>query len=193
MSNNNNTYTPEQVINLLNTDLNFGINFIIDNNPEGVQSRISSLNIPLTQNPPKSVLRQVIDDLMSDGSNPNAQSNVEFILSVPYKDTAQNYTGNFGDYFRSVQISQGGNIQKDANLIIASLSGILGSVADVWVSFKQQDYLETQQDMREEYYKYNLDKIERTKVFGIPQGVFYAMVGFVAILVIVSMMAKNRK
>ena len=193
MSNNNNTYTPEQVINLLNTDLNFGINFIIDNNPEGVQSRISSLNIPLTQNPPKSVLRQVIDDLMSDGSNPNAQSNVEFILSVPYKDTAQNYTGNFGDYFRSVQISQGGNIQKDANLIIASLSGILGSVADVWVSFKQQDYLETQQDMREEYYKYNLDKIERTKVFGKPQGVFYAMVGFVAILVIVSMMAKNRK
>ena len=43
--------TSTQIIDLLNTDLEFGINFIIDNNPQAVESNISALSIPLPQNP----------------------------------------------------------------------------------------------------------------------------------------------
>ena len=43
--------TSQEIVDLLNSDFEFAVNFIIDNNPSAVESNISSLSIPLPQNP----------------------------------------------------------------------------------------------------------------------------------------------
>ena len=76
--------TNQQIVDLLNNDTEFGINFIIDNNPSAVESNISALSLPLPQNPSNLQLKEVIDDLVdSSVENQNAQQDIEYILSVP--------------------------------------------------------------------------------------------------------------
>ena len=88
--------TTNQIIDLLATDFDFGINFIIDNNPQAVESNISALSIPLPENPSNLQLREVIDTLLQDGSDEMAPEKVEQIVMVPYIDTQTNYTGQLG-------------------------------------------------------------------------------------------------
>ena len=75
--------TPNEIIaNLGNTE--FAINFIIDNNPSGVEANITGFSIPLPQDPSNLQLREVIDDLLNDSDNDQAPQMIADILDVPY-------------------------------------------------------------------------------------------------------------
>ena len=91
---NANTMSPEEIIGLIQNDTEFAINFIIDNNPSGVESNISMFSIPLPQDPSNLQLREVIDDLLNDSENEDAPDQINEILSVQYLDSTDNYTGN---------------------------------------------------------------------------------------------------
>ena len=183
--------TSTQIIELLNTDFEFGINFIIDNNPQAIENNISGLSLPLPQNPSNLQMREVIDALLQDGSDETAVEKISEIIHVPYDDGATNYTGGFGEYLQSQQPPAKSNAS--AGLMIANLvGGILNVAGTIWNSYKQEDIMELQQEMLNEQYAYELDKIERTKVLGIPQSVFIAVIGFIMFVVLILFLS-NRK
>lgn len=183
--------TSNQIIELLNNDLEFGINFIIDNNPSAVESNISSLSIPLPQNPSNLQLREVVDTLMQDGQNENAVGQITEILDVPYIDTAPNYTGGFAQYIAD-NMPPAPNNASQGLMITQAISGILQGVANVWGIYKQEDLLEIQAQMQQDQIAFELEKIERTKILGIPQAVFIAVIVFVMFVALIIFLG-NRK
>ena len=87
--------TSSQIWAKLQTDPQFAINFIIDNNPAAVEGNLTGQGVSLPANPSNAQLRGEIDALMlqiNDGiDNTDLISND--ILAVPYVDTNPNYTG----------------------------------------------------------------------------------------------------
>jgi len=183
--------TSQEIIDLLNSDMEFAINFIIDNNPEAVESQISGLSIPLPQNPSNLQMREVIDSLLQDGTNEQAPDQIAEILDVEYLDTAPNYTGGFASYF--TQMMPPSPTGKGAGIIVTqAISGILQAVGSVWTAYKQEDIMEIQAQMQQDQYAYELEKIERTKILGIPQAVFIAVIVFVMFVALIVFLS-NRK
>ena len=183
--------TSQEIIDLLNSDMEFAINFIIDNNPEAVESQISGLSIPLPQNPSNLQMREVIDSLLQDGTNEQAPDQIAEILDVEYIDTAPNYTGGFASYFS--QMMPPSPTGKGAGIVITqAISGILQAVGSVWTAYKQEDIMEIQAQMQQDQYAYELEKIERTKILGIPQAVFIAVIVFVMFVALIVFLS-NRK
>ena len=183
--------TSQQIIDLLNSDFEFGVNFIIDNNPQAIESNISGLSIPLPQNPTNLQLREVLDTLLQEGENERAVPQFTEIISVPYLDDATNYTGGFGQYLQNESPPSPNNAR--TGLVIANvLGGIINVAGNIWNSYKQEDILEIQQEMQEAQIQFELDKIERTKILGIPQTVFIAVIVFVMFVVLIVFLS-NRK
>ena len=183
--------TSQEIIDLLNSDFEFGVNFIIDNNPSGVESNISSLSIPLPQNPSNLQLREVIDTLLQDGDDPNAVEKVKEILEVPYLDTTANYTAGFGNYLRAQMPPSAANESVSA-MVVNGISNILNTAGNIWNSYKQEDIAEIQQQMQQDQIAFELEKIERTKILGIPQAVFIAVIVFVMFVALIIFLS-NRK
>lgn len=185
--------TNTQIIELLNQDTDFGINFVIDNNPSAVEGNISALSLPLPQKPSNLQIREVIDDLInSSAENPNAQEDIEYILLVPYDDTANNYTGGFASYFSSLQ-SNNPNPNASVWLAVANVvGGIFNGVAGLITSKRQVEMLEMQQEMQQAQIQFELEKIERTRVLGLPQSVFIAILIFLMFMVGMLFMTKKK-
>ena len=182
--------TTSEIINLLQSDFEFGINFIIDNNPSAVESNISSLSIPLPPNPSNLQLKEVIDTLLQDGSDDTAPEKVKEIILVPYIDTASNYTGELGTEISSLMPEADKNAS--GGLWVGLISGILSGVANVWGAYKQEDILEIQAQMQQDQIAFELEKIERTKILGIPQAVFLAVIVFIMFAMLIVFLS-NRK
>jgi len=183
----------QQIIDLLNSDYEFGINFIIDNNPQAVESNISSLSIPLPQNPSNLQIREVIDTLLQDGTNDEAVSQITEILDVQYIDTATNYTGGFASYLHSQKPpSPTGEAESGGVVVAQVISNILGAVGNVWSAYKQEDLLELQQEMMQEQYAFELEKIEKTKILGIPQAVFISIIVFIMFVALIIFLSNRR-
>ena len=183
--------TTAQIIALLDKDTEFGINFIIDNNPSAVESRISGLSIPLPQNPSNLQMREVIDSLLHDGENDQAPYQIEEILDVPYVDTAQNYTGGLGEYLGERMPDYGTNASGTA-VVISAISGLLTGIGNIWGAYKQEDLLEIQAQMQQDQIAYELERIERTKILGIPQTIFIAVIVFLMFAMLIVFLS-NRK
>tara|TARA_R100001594_G_scaffold135809_2_gene177785 strand:- start:412 stop:996 length:585 start_codon:yes stop_codon:yes gene_type:complete len=185
--------TSQQIIDLLNSDFEFGINFIIDNNPQAIESNISSLSIPLPQNPSNLQMREVIDTLLQDGTNDQAVQQITEILDVQYIDTAPNYTGGFANYLHSQKDPSATGMVESGGIVVANVIGnILNAVGSVWSAYKQEDILELQQEMMLQQQQFELEKIEKTKVLGIPQAVFIAIIVFVMFVALIIFLT-NRK
>jgi len=183
--------TSQEIIELLNSDFEFGVNFIIDNNPAGVESNISSLSIPLPQNPSNLQLREVIDTLLQNGDDPDAVSKVTEILQVNYLDTTANYTAGFSDYFRAKMPPAAANESVSA-MVVSAIGGILNTAGTIWAGYKQEDIAEIQAQMQQDQIAFELEKIERTKILGIPQAVFIAVIVFVMFVALIIFLS-NRK
>ena len=183
--------TSQEIKDLLNSDFEFAVNFIIDNNPSAIESNISSLSIPLPQNPSNLQLREVLDSLLQDGEDPNAVEKFTEILSVPYIDTTPNYTAGFGLYIES-KMPPAPNNASVTLAVISAVAGIVGVAGNIWQGYKQEDIAEIQQQMQEDAIAFELEKLERTKILGIPQAVFIAVIVFVMFVVLIIFLS-NRK
>ena len=183
--------TSQEIKDLLNSDFEFAVNFIIDNNPSAIESNISSLSIPLPQNPSNLQIREVLDSLLQDGEDPNAVEKFTEILSVPYIDTTPNYTAGFGQYIES-KMPPAPNNASVTLAVISAVAGIVGVAGNIWQGYKQEDIAEIQQQMQEDAIAFELEKLERTKILGIPQAVFIAVIVFVMFVVLIIFLS-NRK
>lgn len=183
--------TSQEIIDLLNSDFEFGVNFIIDNNPSAVESNISSLSIPLPQNPSNLQLREVIDSLLQDGENQNAVQQIQEILTVPYLDNAPNYTAGFSQYLGD-RMPPAPNNASVTVAVIGAIAGLVGVAGNIWSGSQQKDLAEIQQEMMQEQYAYELDRIERTKILGIPQTVFIAVIVFIMFVVFLLFLTRKK-
>ena len=183
--------TSQEIIDLLNSDFEFAVNFIIDNNPSAVESNLSALSIPLPQNPSNLQLREAVDSILQNGQDPDAVSKFEEVISVPYIDNTPNYTAGFSSYFAS-KMPPAPNNASVTLAVIGAVSGLLGVAGSVWNSYKQEDLAELQQEMLNEQYAYELDRIERTKILGIPQTIFIAVIGFVMVVIILLFLSRKK-
>ena len=77
-------------------------------------------------------------------------------------------------------------------MITNIIGGILNVAGTIWNGYKQEDILELQQEMMNEQYAYELDKIERTKILGIPQAVFIAVIVFVMFVVLILFLSNKK-
>jgi len=190
------TLNPDQIIDLIQNDPEFAINFIIDNNPSAVESNISSLSIALPQNPSNLQLREVIDDLLNDSDNEDAPATINEILDVNYLDAVDGYTGNLSDELQDLGVANGTIIQ-DANasagLIVGAIAGILGAVGQVWGGILNNKALALQQQIINDEQEHELDMLEKTKVFGIPQTIVLAIIGFFCVIMIMLFLARKKK
>ena len=183
--------TSQQIIDLLNSDFEFAVNFIIDNNPSAVESNISSLSIPLPQNPSNLQMREVIDTLLQDGTNDKAVSQFQEILTVPYLDDAPNYTGGFASYIQA-NTPPAPNNASVTLAVLGVVGGLVTAAGNIWSGYKQEDMLEIQQQMQQDQIQFELDKIEKTKILGIPQTVFIAVIVFVMFTVLIVFLSNRR-
>jgi hypothetical protein len=183
--------TSQEITDLLNSDFEFGINFIIDNNPSAVESNISSLSIPLPQNPSHLQLREVIDSILQNGEDPNAIAKFTEILSVPYLNDTPNYTAGFVDYLGDKMPPSPSNASVTV-AVIGAIAGIVGVAGNIWSGYKQEDIAEIQQQMLADQYAHEIDKIERTKILGIPQTIFIAIIVFIMFVVFLLFLSRKK-
>ena len=69
--------------------------------------------------------------------------------------------------------------------VISAIGGLVSVAGNIWSGYKQQE-------MQQEQIAFELEKIERTKILGIPQTVFIAVIVFVMFTVLIVFLS-NRK
>lgn len=184
--------TTNQIIDLLATDFDFGINFIIDNNPQAVESNISALSIPLPENPSNLQLREVIDTLLQDGSDEMAPEKVEQIVMVPYIDTQTNYTGQLGQEIAQLMPPAEDGSTQSSGVWVALTNTIVQGISNIWGGYQSLQAQELQNQMLEDQYHFELQQLEKTKILGIPQAVFIAVIIFLMFAMLIVYLS-NRK
>tara|TARA_R100000655_G_scaffold63740_1_gene102257 strand:- start:1140 stop:1721 length:582 start_codon:yes stop_codon:yes gene_type:complete len=184
--------TTNQIIDLLATDFDFGINFIIDNNPQAVESNISALSIPLPENPSNLQLREVIDTLLQDGSDEMAPEKVEQIVMVPYIDTQTNYTGQLGQEIAQLMPPAEDGSAQSSGVWVALTNTIVQGISNIWGGYQSLQAQELQNQMLEDQYHFELQQLEKTKILGIPQAVFIAVIIFLMFAMLIVYLS-NRK
>ena len=172
------TLSPVQIIDLIQNDVDFAINFIIDNNPSGVESNISGFSIPLPENPSNLQLKEVIDDLLNDSENQQAPEQINDILGVPYIDSSDNYTGNLEGEL--------------TDLGVTAVAGVLGAVGNVWSGILNNKALGLQQQMLDDAQQHEIDMVEKTKVFGIPQTIILGVLALFGLILVLLYMGRKK-
>jgi len=179
--------TSSQIWAKLQSDPQFAINFIIDNNPSAVESNLTGQGVSLPANPSNAQLRGEIDALMlqiNEGvDNTDLISND--ILSVPYVDTNPNYTGgmvNNANFMQAVNNNATSNPNAAAGIWIGIISGITNAVGGIIQGIQNKQIQAMQNEALMAQLEYDRDRFESGKVFGIPMMVVIAMIGFLAFI-----------
>ena len=183
-----------EIVAKLNSDWRFGVNFIIDNNPDGVQANLTSIGLDIPDNPTKLVLRQFVNQLIEEGKGQQA---IE-VLTTPYQDNTKNYTGgleptlkrlqgtsNAPDLTQVAQARSTGGNPEDRSATALAIIGLIGTIGGGILSNagqKQQLELEAE---RQETLRLQQEMMASKKVLGLPQNVFFALLGLVAVVLIV--------
>ena len=171
--------TNVQILDKLQNDYEFGINFIIDNNPEGVEANLNANNFLLQPNPTRSQLKAKINEIIDLGQGELA---IE-ILQVPYLNQADNYTGNLEQPLK--QIGRNNGVPQPRAVAIAIIS-LVATIGGGILAVKQQqqetEALQIQAEMQEQVLE---AERERNNILGVPKTLFYALIGIVALVIIV--------
>lgn len=186
------------VYDQLQSDPNFVVDFVVDNNPEEVLARLSGVNLlPVApQDATKKILRASVRKI---GDAETLRS----VLEVPYVNSASNYTGGLEDAFEAQALEKSGG---DSNVGLNISSGIL-NVGSAVVNFltsrntlqqtelqaeMTQAQLDAQQAMIEAQLHAEAEAREANKVLGIPLNAFLALVGAAAVIVVVAFISSKK-
>ena len=102
-----------------------------------------------------------------------------------------NYTAGFGEYLQSQMPPAPANASITL-AVIGAIAGVVSVAGNIWNAYKQEDLLEIQAQMQQDQIAYELEKLERTKILGIPQTVFIAVIVFIMFTVLIVFLS-NRK
>jgi hypothetical protein len=174
--------TNAEILGKLQSDYEFGINFIIDNNPQAIEANLNANNFTLQPNPTKSQLKAKIDEIIGLGQKELA---IE-ILQVPYLNQNPNYTGNLEEPLKELA-KQSGNPQPRAIglAIITLVTTIGGGILAIKTQQAQQENLELQQQIAQTQLAIEQEESKQNSILGLPKGVFYGLIGLIALVFII--------
>ena len=189
--------TSSQIWSKLQSDPDFLINFIIDNNPAQVDSNIQAQGVELPANPSNRQIRSEIDALMNqivEGVD-NTDLIARDILAVPYIDTNPNYTGGMKNNAQFMQAAENERAINPNNKIqgsiwVAVIGGAVNAVGGIIQGIQNKKIAEIEQEKLRMQLAYDKERFESGKVFGVPMLVVLAMIAFVAF---VSYLAYKKK
>ena len=189
----------QMVIDQLQTDPDFAVDFIIDNNPAQVQAQLSGLNL-LSGSPQDTTL----NTLRSDVRAIEDEETFREVLAVPYINEASNYTGGYSSSLNTSPHTKSGTEnepnEKAGGWAIGLVDGIfnVGTSYFNWqISQEQADaassntdavYLQTQAQL--ELARLEAEKEEGNKILGIPPTVFIVIIASVAMIVLIAILKK---
>jgi hypothetical protein len=119
------TLTPEQIKSKLETDKVFGIQFIVENQPNIVVDKLKADGKATIDTPSKAYeyLKSLIEI--------DPEKVKQLLNGIPYDAAAPNWTGTMDDYFPTVQTKSGGTfwsgLLAGIGAIATATSGALGS------------------------------------------------------------------
>jgi len=190
------------VLDQLKADPNFVLDFVVDNNPQGVLANLSSLN--LLAGTPQELTRKQLKDQVRAIPDPNTLIEV---TSVAYDNEADNYTGGYGDTLE-VATDPGNFVgqQKAAGVGLGIFQGItqLGvGVANFLTSRNQlqatqaaaeaaTEQAQISADLQRDLQAEQLAFEAQNKVFGIPRNAFIVTVVAFAIVVVVGFISTRK-
>ena len=181
-----------KTLQLLETNGNAVVNFILDNNPAGVQSQMDSIGLlPSSMpNPSKGDMKAIINDLVVLGTD-EASETFKYVLEVEYDNGATNYTGGFmealemGIQNKSVMMAKDG----EGSAWMGIVNGVLGVANGVFGWLIAQETTETTANIAEA----NRYDAMRNTVFGIPREVVIAMVVVIGVVAVVLIFKTGKK
>lgn len=174
--------TNAEILSQLQSDYEFGINFIIDNNPQGVEANLNANNFTLQPNPTKSQLKAKIDEIIQLGQGELA---IE-ILQVPYLNQNSNYTGNLEEPLNQLARSNGQPQPRALGIaIITLITTIGGGILAIKGQQAQQENLQLQSEIAQTQLELERERQESEQVLGLPKGVFYGLIGLIALVFII--------
>ena len=170
--------TNAQILSRLENDYEFGVNFIIDNNPQAIESNLNANNYTLQPNPTKSQLKAKISEIIDLGQGELA---IE-ILQVPYLNQTPNYTGNLDEPLRVIQRKSGKPQPRALGIAIISLIGTIGAGI---LAVKQQKEVTAQAQINQDIVETQAElERERNNILGVPKTLFYGLIGLIALVII---------
>tara|TARA_R110000824_G_scaffold90124_3_gene220425 strand:- start:1441 stop:2010 length:570 start_codon:yes stop_codon:yes gene_type:complete len=185
----------QMVLDQLNSDPSFVVDFIIDNNPTEVQAHLTGLN--LLSGTPQGDSK---DSLKADIYSIDDEETLRNVLEVPYINDRSNYTGGL-EYELSTPDSPIGGQQKVGGGL-AIVNGILnvgGSVLGYLTTLQQTEQLEIQAELTQaqidaqlEAQRLALEQEERNKILGVSPKVLMIIVGSFVMVVIVALVTSKK-
>jgi len=186
----------QMVLDQLNSDPSFVVDFIIDNNPTEVQAHLSGLN--LLSGTPQGDEK---DSLKADILSIDDEETLRSVLGVPYINERSNYTGGL-EYELSTPDSPIGGQQKAAGAGLLLINGILtagSNVLNFLTTQEQTEQLEIQAEITEaqiqaslEAERLRLEQEERNKILGFSPKVLMIIVGSFVLVVIVALVTGKK-
>ena len=189
--------TKSEIWKKVKTDPDFMINFIIDNNPAAVDSKIQAQGVMLPANPSNAQIRSEIDafiNQINEGVD-NTDLIANDLLAVQYINTNPNYTGGMESNPEFMEAAENERAANPNNKIqgsiwVAAIAGAVTAVGGIINGAQNKKIAEIEQEKLREKLAYQAERFESGKVFGVPMVVVLAMIGFFAF---VSYLAYKKK
>lgn len=166
------------------------VDFIINNNPAGVQSNLDGLGlIPATlPNPTRAQLKEAVMDLVRIGGT-KAEETFRYVLAVDYDSENTNGTGNLREELeRGIGGTMSDHEGAKSSIWVTLLDGVFSVTNSVFGFLSLQQQNEISENVAEaSAYDY-----ARNTVFGIPKEVVVAMVAVVGILAFVAIVKPKK-
>ena len=181
--------TNAQILSNLQGNYEFGVNFIIDNNPEAIEQNLNANNLLLQPNPSKSQLKAKIVELIDKGQGELA---IE-ILSVPYLNQVSGYTGGLEDPLKQVGASNGVMTPRAVGVVIAVISLVTTIGGGILAIKNQNAQTETQEAIlvnQQAQYDLERQRIEASQILGLPKNLFYGIIGIVVLVIVLVALKK---
>ena len=181
-----NTHTS--TLALLETNGDAVVNFIIDNNPSGIQSQMDSIGLLSSSmpNPTRADLKSILNDLVKVGT-PEANETFKYILEVEYSNGETNYTGGFQEDLE-MGVAERNSLAKNP-IWLAIVNGVVGVSNGVFGWLTAQENVVITDNLAEQS---RYDSMRHT-VFGIPKEIVVAMVVVIGVVGVVLIFKTGKK
>jgi hypothetical protein len=189
----------QMVLDQLQTDPDFAVDFIIDNNPAQVQSNLSGLNL-LSGLPQDTTLNTLRTDVRAIDDEETFRE----VLSVPYENEVSNYTGGYSNALNIAPHTKSGDENEPADNKAGWGVGLVNGIFNVgsayfnWQTSQEQTeaasayadaaYIEAQRELELE--RMRLQQEEGNKILGVPPTVFIVIVASVAMIILIAILKK---
>lgn len=173
------------------------VDFIIDNNPQGVQSQLDSIGLlpPTESNPTREDLKAAVMALPAIGTQ-QAMETFQYVLGTEYDSENTNYTGGLLKELETGLTYTGGGgeaMRQEQPVWVAIVGGLFAvsqSVFGFLAADANADAAESNAEAIEAAGRYD---VARNTLFGIPKEIVLAMLAVVGVVAVVAIAKPRRK